>query len=59
MHNQHDKAEKLLNQIIIDSFCMQNFCYSDNTISKEYINLCCLSKRINNKAKLLKKVLSI
>lgn len=57
MTNQLSKIEKLLNRIIIDSFCMQNFCKNDKILATEFINVCVLSKRINNKAKLLKKYL--
>lgn len=52
-----EKSEKILDQIIIDSFCMQNFCKNDKILSTEFINVCVLAKRINNKAKLLKKYL--
>lgn len=59
MPDKSSKIEKLLNRIIIDSFCIQNFCKNDELLSTEFINICVLSQRINNKAKLLKKYLSI
>ena len=59
MQDKYSKIEKLLNRIIIDSFFIQNFCKNDEILSTEFINIYVLSKRINNKAKLLKKYLSI
>lgn len=58
MQRGQERPEQIINRIIYDSFCLHKFCLNNKNLSSEFINICSLANRINNKAKLLKKRIS-
>lgn len=59
MHRGQERPEQIINRIIYDSFCLYKFCQNNKNFSSEFMNICSLANRINNKAKLLKKRFTI